>query len=279
MMGSEFRRSERRACALLGTWRSSCRYRTVRSDEEEIRAKVREAAGRHNRWGYRMIETVLRRDGTVINHKRLYRIYRAEGLRLPRKRPRRGPRPRAQKLDAAFGINDRWSMDFVSDVLATGRRFRCLTIVDDGTRQSPAIVVDSSLSGARVARELDRLANERGLPRTLVTDNGPEFTSKAVVFWAQDRGVTLHFIDPGKPTQNAFVESFNGKFRNECLNSHWFVSLDDARRHVEAWRQEYNGIRPHSSLGKKTPNEYAASLAVEIASRFPQPYDDGATLK
>lgn len=226
---------------------------------------------------------MLRREGFEINHKRVWRLYKEEGLRLPRKRPRRGPRPRAQKLEAAHGINDRWSMDFVSDALANGRKFRCLTIVDDGTRQSPAIAVDSSISGVRVVRELDQLAVIRGLPRTLVVDNGPEFTSRAMVVWAQTRGITLHFIDPGKPVQNAFVESFNGKFRDQCLNTQWFLSLEEARQHVEAWRQEYNGIRPHSSLGKRTPDEYAAALgggpAVEIAARFPQHYDENATLK
>jgi putative transposase len=278
-MESEFRRSQRRSCGLLGLWRSSCRYRRVKPDDLEVREKLRELAGRHTRWGYRTLEVMLRRDGTVINHKRVWRLYKEEDLRLPRKRPRRGPRPRAQKLEAAQGINERWSIDFVSDALATGRRFRCLTIVDDGTRQSPAIIVDSSISGVRVARELDDLAKKRGLPRTLVADNGPEFTSKAMGFWAQSRGVKLHFIDPGKPVQNAFVESFNGKFRDQCLNTQWFISLQDARDRIEAWRQEYNSVRPHSSLGKKTPDEYATALAAaEIAARFPQPYD-GVTLK
>jgi putative transposase len=278
-MESEFRRSQRRSCGLLGLWRSSCRYRRVKPGDLEVREKLRELAGRHTRWEYRTLEVMLRRDGTVINNKRVWRLYKEEDLRLPRKRPRRGPRPRAQKLEAAQGINERWSIDFVSDALATGRRFRCLTIVDDGTRQSPAIIVDSSISGVRVARELDDLAKKRGLPRTLVADNGPEFTSKAMGFWAQSRGVKLHFIDPGKPVQNAFVESFNGKFRDQCLNTQWFISLQDARDRIEAWRQEYNSVRPHSSLGKKTPDEYATALAAaEIAARFPQPYD-GVTLK
>ena len=279
MMESEFRRSQRRACGLLGLWRSSRRYQSVKPDDGELRVELREMASRHPRWGYRTLETMLRRQGKLVNHKRLWRLYKEEGLRLPRKRPRRGPRPRAQKLEAASGINDRWSIDFVSDALATGRRFRCLTIVDDGTRQSPSIVVDSSISGVRVARELDRLVTQRGLPKILVTDNGPEFTSKAMGMWAQSRGVELHFIDPGKPSQNAFVESFNGKFRDQCLNVNWFTSLEDARTKIEAWRQEYNAVRPHSSLGKKTPDEYAAILAAAIAPRFPQPYDDGVTLK
>ena len=281
-MEEEFRRSQRRSCGLLGMWRSSCRYRSRRADDGWILEKLRELAGRHTRWGYRTLEVLLRRDGLSINHKRVWRLYKEAGLRLPRKRPRRGPRPRSQKLEAARGINDRWSMDFVSDALATGRKFRSLTIVDDGCRQSPAIVVDSSISGVRVTRELDRLAQVRGLPRTLVVDNGPEFTSRAMVLWAKARGVNLHFIDPGKPVQNAFIESFNGKFRNECLNTQWFLSLEEARRQIEAWRQEYNGIRPHSSLGNLTPDEYSRTLerapAVEIAARFPQPYYD-ETLK
>ena len=281
-MEEEFRRSQRRSCRLMGMWRSSCRYRSRRADDGLILEKLRELAGLHTRWGYRTLGVLLRRDGLVINHKRVFRVYKEAGLLLPRKRPRRGPRPRSQKLEAAGGINDRWSMDFVSDALATGRKFRSLTIVDDGCRQSPAIVVDSSISGVRVTRELDRLAETRGLPRTLVLDNGPEFTSRAMVLWAKARGVNLHFIDPGKPVQNAFIESFNGKFRDECLNTQWFLSLDEARQKIEAWRQEYNGVRPHSSLGNLTPDEYARTLegapAVGIAARFPQPYYD-ETLK
>lgn len=274
VMKEEFRRSQRRSCGLIGHWRSSCRYQTLRSDDGEIRKDLRELAGRHTRWGYRILGEMLRRRGKRVNHKRVWRLYREEGLRLPRKRPRRGLRPRVAKLEAVHGVNRRWSMDFVSDALAVGRRYRCLTVVDDGTKQSVAIVPDTSISGIRVARELDRIANERGgFPEILVSDNGPEFTSRAMAVWAEARGVRLHFIDPGKPTQNAIIESFNGKFRNECLNVHWFISLDDAWRQIEAWRKEYNEIRPHSSLGMKTPNEYAASLAAEIGPRFPQPYD------
>ena len=282
VMREEFRRSQRRSCRLVGLWRSSCRYRSRRAGDEGVLERLRELGARHPRWGYRTLEVLLRREGLVINHKRVFRLYREAGLKLPRKRPRRGPRPRPQKLEPACGINDRWSMDFVSDALATGRRFRNLTIVDDGVRQSPAIVVDFSIPAQRVTRELDRLAETRGLPRTLVVDNGPEFTSRAMVLWAKAGGVNLHFIDPGKPVQNAFIESFNGKFRDECLNTQWFLSLEEARETIEAWRQQYNGVRPHSSLGNLTPDEYARSLggapAVEIAARFPQPYYD-ETLK
>lgn len=191
-----------------------------------------------------------------MNHKRVHRLYRLEGLSLRRKsRKRRGGR--VGRLMAARRINERWSMDFVSDALAGGTRFRAFTIVDDCSRENPAIEVDTSLTGARVVRVLDRIAEERGLPEVIVCDNGPEFISKAVDRWAYEHGVKLHFIQPGKPTQNAFIESFNGKFRDECLNEHWFLDLADARTKIEAWRREYNQERPHSSLGGLTPEEFA----------------------
>ena len=260
VMTSEVRISQRRACALVGAWRSTARYESRRQDPAPLVARLRELALARPRGGYRLLGDLLRDGGCVVNHKRLYRIYKAEGLSLPRRRPRKGPRPRQPKLEPVQRANERWSMDFVSDALATGRRFRCLTIVDEGTRESPDILTETSISGVRVTRVLDRLKEERGLPAVIVVDNGPEFTSKAMHRWARQNGVRLHFIDPGKQAQNAFVESFNGKLRDTCLDLHWFLDLDDARKTIEAWRVDYNEVRPHSALDNRTPNEFARSL-------------------
>ena len=268
--------SERRACLLIGGWRSMCRYRSRRNDEQ-LRARLRELAARRLRWGYRRLCDLLRVEGLAVNHKRVYRVYKAEGLGLPRRRPKKAPQLRQPRLMPALGRNDHWSMDFVSDALADRRRFRCLTIVDDGTRESPSILVERSISGVRVTRHLDELGESWGLPNTIVVDNGPEFTSAAMFAWARRTGVHLHFIDPGKPTQNAYVESFNGKFRDECLNAHWFLDLEDARNEVETWRRDYNEVRPHSSIGRIPPALFARHLeekttameTEEIAQRFP----------
>jgi putative transposase len=204
---------------------------------------------------------MLRRRGILVNHKRVHRLYRLEGLSLRRKGRKKRRGGRVGRLLPATKVNELWSMDFVSDSLAMGTRFRALTIVDDCSRRSPAIEVDTSLSGVRVTRVLDRAAEEYGLPETIVCDNGPEFISKALDRWAYERGVKLHFIQPGKPTQNAFVESFNGKFRDECLDEHWFVSLADAREKIEVWRRDYNSARPHSELGDLTPEEFVRNEA------------------
>jgi putative transposase len=287
VMTSEVRISERRACALMGGWRSTARYRSRRRDPAELIGRLRALALARPRWGYRMLGDLLRDEGHVVNHKRLFRLYKAEELALPRRRPRKAPRPRQPRLEEALRPNQRWSMDFVSDALTGSRRFRCLTIVDDATREAPELLVDTSISGVRVARVLDHLRETRGLPEVIVVDNGPEFTSAAMHRWARLNGVRLHFIDPGKPTQNAYVESFNGKFRDTCLNAHWFVDLEDARRTIETWRVDYNEVRPHSSIGRRPPAVYARMLeekitaveTAEIAARFPlspQPYDDGS---
>jgi putative transposase len=201
---------------------------------------------------------MLRAQGHVINHKRTERIYAEEALQVRSKRRRKLTRPRIPML-VPDAVNQRWSMDFVSDQLAPGRRFRVLNIVDDFSRESVAQIPEFSISGERVARELDRLS--RPLPEVIVCDNGPEFTSKAMFFWSKRSGVKLHFIQPGKPTQNAFVESFNGKFREYCLDLNWFASLDDARSTIEQWRQHYNHVRPHRSLGKKPPAIFASEAA------------------
>jgi len=204
---------------------------------------------------------MLHEEGLVKNRKRTYRIYSEEGLQVRTKRRRKKlTRPRVP-IPEALGPDERWSVDFVSDQLASGRRFRVLNVVDDYSRECLGQIVDASISGARLGRFLDEIARHRGYPGSVVCDNGPELTSKAMFFWSRDRGVKLHFIQPGKPTQNAFVESFNGKFREYCLDLHWFRDLADARRIIEDWRQHYNDVRPHSSLGNVPPAVFARDAA------------------
>jgi putative transposase len=204
---------------------------------------------------------MLRREGVRVNHKRVYRLYRAEGLAVRRKKRKRIAEEIRTVPPPPATPNQRWSMDFMEDWLAAGRRFRTLNVVDDFTRRCAAIEVDTSLSGTRVGRVLDRAIAEHGKPEVIVVDNGPEFSGKALDVWAFERGVQLHFIRPGKPIENAYVESFNGKFGDEWLNQTWFLDLDDARSKIEAWRRDYNAVRPHSSLGNLTPNEYAERQA------------------
>ena len=200
---------------------------------------------------------MLKREGLVINHKKTERLYREEGLALRRKRKRKGAAGIRVVMAPPQRINERWSMDFVTDSTVTGRRFRALTIVDDYSRECPAIEVDTSLGGRRVVSVLERLAETRGLPEVITIDNGPEFAGKALDEWAYRQGVKLNFIRPGKPIENAFVESFNGRFRDECLNTNWFLSVKHAREVIEEWRRDYNEVRPHSSLKGITPKEYA----------------------
>jgi putative transposase len=265
VMREEFRRSQTKSCALVGLGRSTWRYKPRRPADEEIRQKLRELALKRTRFGYRRLAIFLRREGHLVNHKKVFRLYRAEGLTLPRKRRKKPLGMRQATLSLPTRVNERWSMDFVMDRFREGRRFRVFTLVDDFSRECLAAFADTSISGVRVVRLLEELATIRGLPQTLVSDNGPEFTSRAMLTWAQHRSVTPHFIDPGKPTQNAFVESFNGSFRDECLNTSWFTSLDDARRIIEEWRVDYNEVRPHSSLADRTPAEFsAAALAAEV---------------
>lgn len=206
---------------------------------------------------------MLKREGLVVNHKRTERIYRDEKLSLRLKKRKRRPAAARMVLPQPERPNQRWSMDFVHDALWSGRKFRALTIVDDYTRESPAIEVDTSIGGRRVCRVLDRLAESRGLPEVIVMDNGPEFIGKALDKWAYDKGVKLHFIQPGKPTQNAYVESFNGKFRDECLNDNWFTTMHQAKVIIETWRKDYNETRPHSSLNDLTPIEFMQKINVQ----------------
>jgi putative transposase len=248
--------SERRACRLVTISASSLRYRCRRAVIPDLRDRLLALARERPRYGYRRLCLLLRREGYEVNHKRIHRLYRSEGLMVRRRLRKRIAAGKRVPLPAPFRANERWSLDFVSDQLADGRVFRTLNIVDDFTRECLAIEVDTSLTGLRVVRVLERLCTEHGRPRAVVMDNGPELTSKALDAWAYRNAIELRFIQPGKPYQNAYVESFNGKFRDECLSEHWFASLDEARRVIEEWREDYNQVRPHSSLGDLTPEEF-----------------------
>ena len=250
--------SERRACRLVGFSRSASWRPLKERDDQALRSRLKTLAERYPRYGYPTLHDMLKTEGLVINPKRTYRLYREEGLQVRTKRRKKLIRPRIPML-VPDTVNQRWSMDFVSDQLANGRRFRVLNIVDDYTREIVLQVVDFSISGYRVARELDQL--ERKLPKSIVCDNGPEFTCKAMFFWSKKTGTKLHFIQPGKPTQNAFVESFNGKFREYCLDMHWFASITDARSIIDDWRSHFNEVRPHRSLGRIPPAVFANRVA------------------
>lgn len=252
--------SRRRACGLARVSRSVVDY-VARRDDGPLRERIHHWAREKPRYGYRRIHVLLRREGHAVNRKRVYRIYREERLSVRRKKRKRVAAASREALVIPRHPNERWSMDFMADTLADGRTFRTFNVVDDCTRECVAIEVGRSIPGARVVRVLEALGRSRGLPSVIVMDNGPEFTSRVLDQWAYERGVELHFIQPGKPVQNAFVESFNGKFRDECLNTNWFVSLADACERIEGWRQDYNGHRPHSSLGGLTPEEFAERAA------------------
>ena len=245
--------SERRACAVVGADRTSMRYRSCRADDGDLRSRLRELAQQRRRFGYRRLHILLRRDGITINRKKTQRLYREEGLTVRRRKGRKravGARAPAPVLALP---NQRWSLDFVHDQLATGRRFRVLNIVDDVTRECLAAVVDTSISGRRVVRELGDLIARRGAPKMIVSDNGTEMTSRAILEWTNRTGVAWHYIAPGKPQQNGFVESFNGRLRDECLNEAVFATLAEARAVIERWRIDYNHVRPHSAHGGLTP--------------------------
>jgi putative transposase len=259
---------ERRACRFTGFARSSQRYRTRRPTYAAVRERLHTLALLRPRWGYRRLYVLLRREGHAINRKLVQRLYREEGLTVRRRGRKRVAVARVVK-PVVSARDERWSMDFVHDYLGDGRAFRALTIVDDFTRECPAIEVDTSLSGERVTRVLDRLAHTRGLPECIVCDNGSEFTSQALDQWAHAHRVLLHFIAPGKPVQNCYIESFNGRLRDECLNESWFVSLADARATIEQWRRDYNETRPHSGLAGCTPLEFARTCTTKTTSFTP----------
>ena len=249
--------SQRRACRLVGLAPRVYRYQSIRPDDDQLRHRLRELSSERRRFGYRRLHILLKREGVDVNWKKLYRIYKEERLTVRK----RGGRKRALGTRAPMTLpqdsNQRWSLDFVSDTLVDSRRFRILCVIDDFSRECLATIVDNSLSGERVARELDVIAEGRGYPCMVVSDNGTELTSNAMLKWQQDRQVEWHYIAPGKPMQNGFVESFNGRLRDECLNEHLFTSYRHARELIEEWRIDYNNHRPHTSLEGLTPLEFA----------------------
>ncbi len=254
---NSFGLSKRKALQLVHLCWASYVYRGKDKGDEALRKRMHEIAQQRRRFGAPRIYTMLRREGWSMNHKKVERIYREEHLSLRLRKRKRLPARQRAPLATPDAPNTCWSMDFVSDSFATGRRFRVLNIVDDYTKESPAMEVDTSLGGRRVAQVLDRLKETRRLPEVIRTDNGPEFISRALDEWAYQNGVKLDFIQPGKPMENAFIESFNGRFRDECLNENWFLSLQEAREIIEHWRIDYNQNRPHGSLDGLTPDEFA----------------------
>ncbi len=252
--------SERRACSIVNADRTMIRYRSCRPADTELRTQLRDLANERKRFGYRRLFVLLRNGGEPSGINRVYRLYREEGLTVRKRRARRRAVGTRAPILVEARANARWSLDFVHDQLSCGRRFRILNIVDDVTRECLASIPDTSISGRRVARELTALTARRGKPGMIVSDNGTEFTSNAMLTWAQDNGIVWHFIAPGKPMQNGFCESFNGRMRDELLNESLFLGLDHARTKIAAWVNDYNERRPHSALGYLTPTAYAANL-------------------
>ena len=258
---AEHQMSERHACRLLKLSRTTKRYQPRAGGRNDVlRQRLRELAEKRPRFGYRRLQALLQREGWKVNHKRIHRLYRQERLSLRRRRRKRWMRGSARRSLVPNRANERWSMDFVSDRVASGQTVRVFNVVDDHTRESLAMEVDTSLASERVVRALEAVIQRLGRPEAIVCDNGPEFRSRVMEAWSEQRRIRLEFIEPGKPIQNAFVESFNGRMRDECLNANWFLNAADARRKILDWRQDYNQQRPHSALGYRTPSEYAASL-------------------
>jgi putative transposase len=257
-----YRVSQRHACRVARVAPSTLRYKSIREPRTALRLRIREIAQVRVRYGYRKIRVLLNREGWQVGKKLVYRLYQEEGLAL-RQQPRRKRRVSVNRRERIrpTAPNQVWSMDFVADQLADGRRFRALTMVDVYTRESLAIEVGQRLKGEDVVRVLQRVLKDRGAPQTLFCDNGSEFTSQVLDLWAYHQGVRIDFSRPGKPTDNAHVESFNGTLRSECLNTHWFKTLAEAQQIIEAWRREYNESRPHRALGERTPHEFARQIA------------------
>lgn len=255
--------SQRRACQALTIDRSSIRYKSLRPDDRDLREAMRRVASERRRFGYRRIHVMLAREGIAMNQKKLRRLYREEKLQVRRRGGRKRALGTRRPMVVPDRANARWSLDFVSDAFTDGRRFRVLAVVDDFTRECLALVADTSLSGARVARELDAIIAVRGKPDTIVSDNGTELTSMTILKWCEIARVEWHYIAPGKPMQNGFVESFNGRLRDECLNETLFSTLIEARTAIQLWKEDYNKRRPHSALGNVTPAEFASKMALE----------------
>jgi putative transposase len=258
--------SERRALQVLEMSASSLRYQPAPDRNEALREKIVGLAHRHRRYGAGMIYLKLRQEGLRVNHKRVERLYSASQLQVRRRRRKKVPVGERQPLIRPCAANEVWSMDFVFDRSAEGRVLKCLTIVDDATHESVAIVPERAIGGLQLIRILDRLAVTRGLPKVIRTDNGKEFCGRAMLTWAHSNRVVLRLIEPGKPNQNAYIESFNGRLRDECLNEHWFVNLPHAKTIIEAWRREYNEERPKKALGGLTPAAYAKQLAAKATT-------------
>jgi putative transposase len=266
LLMAEHQLSERQACKLLELDRSTYRYEPRPDRNGELREALVALARQKTRYGYRRLWAILTRRGWKVNEKRIYRLYREEGLMVRRLKRKRVMRERSAEV-LLSAPNQEWALDFVSDALATGRALRGLTILDSYTRVSPAIEVATGICSRKVTRTLERIIGERGKPQALRCDNGPEFTSRHFLGWCEEQGITVIHIQPGKPMQNGHVESFNGRLRDECLNANWFVNLADARRKIERWRNEYNTERPHSSLDYRTPEEFAKTCS-ELTSRM-----------
>ena len=262
-MMERFGVSERRACAVLGVHRSAIRKKPIKAPQDFLRSQIRDIAASRVRFGYRRIHVLLQREGWVVNHKRVYRLYKEEGLHLTRpSRHQRKSLARIPDKAVAMHPNECWSMDFVSDQLYNGKRFRALTMLDVYTRECLAIYVDKGIKGEQVAAVLEGITAQRGVPGRIKVDNGPEFISRSLDAWAYFNKVKLDYSRPGTPTDNAHIESFNGSFRSECLDTHWFMCLEDARDKIEAWRKDYNDFRPHSALTYQTPSEFARNHAI-----------------
>lgn len=255
----DYQFSERRACGLIGICRSSNKYQPMPDRHARLRERLLALSAKYRRYGYRMLHAKLRQEGFAVNVKVVERLYNEERLALRRRKRKKIPKGVREGAWCPIAANQRWSLDFTMDALANGRKFRTANLKDDCTRECPAIDVALSLPGSRVVEMLERVARERGYPDVLTVDNGPELRGRALDGWAFNHGVELYFIDPGKPTQNAYIESFNGRFREECLNLHWFTTLAEAQRIIENWRIDYNEQRPHSSLKYQTPEEFAAN--------------------
>jgi putative transposase len=257
-MIEQFQLSERRACRLVGLSRDSLRNPPMASEQTQaLRCRIVDIAHQRRRFGYRRVHDLLRRDFPGVNHKRVYRLYREADLAIRKRKKAKRPVNERVPLQLAKTINEVWSMDFVSDSLSNGRRLKYLTVTDDFSHECVDLTVDFGISGEYVTRLLDRAAVFRGYPNTVRTDNGPEFTSRVFMAWAQTHGIRHILIQPGRPMQNGYIESFNGKFRDEHLNESWFETLQQARNAASIWKQDYNQVRPHSSVGRIPPAEFA----------------------
>ena len=258
--------TERRGLAIAGMSASSLRYEPRPDRNVALRTRIVALAQRHRRYGVGMIHLKLRQAGEAVNYKRVERLYRLEKLHIRRRRRKKIPVSERQPLIRPGAANEVWSMDFVFDRVASGRTLKCLAIVDDATHEAVAVMAEHTIGGDHLTRILDGICSQRGKPHVIRTDNGPEFVGKAMLMWAHRHGIDLRLIEPGKPNQNAYVESFNGRLRDECLNEHWFTSLAHARAVIEAWRREYNDERPKKALGGLTPAQYAKQLAIKAVT-------------